>query len=56
MLGIESADPRWLKGMIDSLAERAYRLRAFGALAPSLCQVAASRFDATDVVAWLPRR
>jgi myo-inositol-1(or 4)-monophosphatase len=46
MLGIESADPRWLTGMIDSLADRAYRLRAFGALAPSLCQVAASRFDA----------
>ncbi len=46
ILGIESADPRWLKGSIDSLADYAYRLRAFGALAPSLCQVAASRFDA----------
>ena len=46
MLGIESADPRWLQGTIDSLADRAYRLRAFGALAPSLCQVAASRLDA----------
>jgi myo-inositol-1(or 4)-monophosphatase len=45
VLGIESADPRWLKGSIDSLVERAYRLRAFGAIAPSLCQVAASRFD-----------
>jgi myo-inositol-1(or 4)-monophosphatase len=45
VLGIESADPRWLKGSIDSLVERAYRLRAFGAIAPSMCQVAAARFD-----------
>lgn len=45
VLGIESADPRWLKGSIDSLVERAYRLRALGAIAPSLCQVAAARFD-----------
>jgi myo-inositol-1(or 4)-monophosphatase len=46
VVGIESADPRWLKGSIDVLVERAYRLRAFGAIAPSLCQVAAGRFDA----------
>jgi myo-inositol-1(or 4)-monophosphatase len=45
VVGIESADPRWLKGSIDLLVERAYRLRALGALAPSLCQVAAGRFD-----------
>jgi myo-inositol-1(or 4)-monophosphatase len=45
VVGIESADPRWLKGPIDSLIERAYRLRALGAIAPSLCQVAAGRFD-----------
>ncbi len=45
LLGIESADPRWLKGSIDLLVEYAYRLRALGALAPSLCQVAAGRFD-----------
>jgi len=45
LLGIESADPRWLRGSIDSLVEHAYRLRALGALAPSLCQVAAARFD-----------
>ncbi len=45
LLGIESADPRWLKGSIDLLVEYAYRLRALGALAPSLCQVAACRFD-----------
>jgi myo-inositol-1(or 4)-monophosphatase len=45
VLGIESADPRWLKGAIDPLVEYAYRLRALGAVAPSLCQVAAARFD-----------
>jgi myo-inositol-1(or 4)-monophosphatase len=45
VVGIESADPRWLKGAIDILIERAYRLRALGAIAPSLCQVAAGRFD-----------
>lgn len=45
VVGIESADPRWLKGSIDILVEAAYRLRALGAIAPSLCQVAAGRFD-----------
>jgi myo-inositol-1(or 4)-monophosphatase len=45
VVGIESADPRWLKGSIDLLVERAYRLRALGAIAPSLCQVASGRFD-----------
>ena len=42
---IESADPRWLKDSIDVLVEHAYRLRALGAIAPSLCQVASGRFD-----------
>src|SRR5579875_2848788 len=46
VVGIESADPRWLRGSIDALVERAYRLRALGAMAPSLCQVASGRFDA----------
>jgi myo-inositol-1(or 4)-monophosphatase len=46
VVGIESADPRWLKGSIDLLVEHAYRLRALGAIAPSLCQVASGRFDA----------
>lgn len=46
VVGIESADPRWLAGSIAELVERAYRLRALGAIAPSLCQVAAGRFDA----------
>ena len=45
VLGIESADPRWVAAAVDSLEACAYRLRAFGSIASSLCQVAAARFD-----------
>lgn len=45
VLGIESADPRWVALAIDELEETAYRLRALGTIASSLCQVAAARFD-----------
>jgi myo-inositol-1(or 4)-monophosphatase len=45
VLGIESADPRWVKASIDELEGCAYRLRALGTIASSLCQVAAARFD-----------
>ncbi|HEY1522816.1 MAG TPA: inositol monophosphatase family protein [Solirubrobacteraceae bacterium] len=45
VLGIESADPRWLAASIDSLVGSAYRLRALGTIASTLCQVAAARFD-----------
>jgi len=45
VLGIESADPRWVKNSIDALENSAYRLRALGTIASSLCQVAAARFD-----------
>jgi myo-inositol-1(or 4)-monophosphatase len=45
VLGIESADPRWVQQSIDSLVDSAYRLRALGTIASSLCQVAAARFD-----------
>jgi len=45
VLGIESADPRWVKLYIDQLETAAYRLRALGTIASSLCQVAAARFD-----------
>jgi len=45
VLGIESADPRWIAASIDALQESAYRLRALGTIASSLCQVAAARFD-----------
>jgi myo-inositol-1(or 4)-monophosphatase len=45
VLGIESADPRWVAASIDALVDSAYRLRALGTIAASLCQVAATRFD-----------
>jgi myo-inositol-1(or 4)-monophosphatase len=45
VLGIESADPRWVAASIESLVGAAYRLRALGTIAASLCQVAAARFD-----------
>jgi myo-inositol-1(or 4)-monophosphatase len=45
VLGIESADPKWIKASIDSLVDSAYRLRALGTIASTLCQVAAARFD-----------
>ncbi len=45
VLGIESADPRWVAASIDALVDRAYRLRALGTIASTLCQVAAARFD-----------
>ena len=44
--GVESADPRWVVQSADALEETAHRLRAIGAIAVSLCQVAAARFDA----------
>jgi len=45
VVGIEAADPRWVRDSVDELVGLAYRMRAFGAMAPSLCQVAAARFD-----------
>jgi len=45
LLGIESADPRWVRDSADALAETAHRLRALGAIAVTLCQVAAGRLD-----------
>ena len=45
LVGFESADPRWVSRSADALGETAGRLRAIGAIAVSLCQVAAARFD-----------
>jgi myo-inositol-1(or 4)-monophosphatase len=45
VLGIESADPRWVAAAIEPLVTSAYRLRALGTIASSLCQVAGARFD-----------
>jgi myo-inositol-1(or 4)-monophosphatase len=46
VVGVESADPRWVVQSVDALEETTHRIRALGAIAVSLCQVAASRFDA----------
>jgi myo-inositol-1(or 4)-monophosphatase len=45
ILGIESADPRWIQASMDALVKSAYRLRALGTIAATLCQVAGARFD-----------
>ena len=45
LVGIESADPRWVRDSAVELAETAHRLRAIGAIAVTLCQVAAARLD-----------
>ncbi len=46
ILGIESSDPRWVRDAADGLAGAAHRVRAVGALAITLCQVAGARMDA----------
>jgi myo-inositol-1(or 4)-monophosphatase len=45
VLGIESADPRWVAAAAEGLEAAAYRLRAMGTIAAALCQVAAGRLD-----------
>jgi myo-inositol-1(or 4)-monophosphatase len=45
LVAIESADPRWLAASSDALVEVTGRVRAIGAIAISLCQVAATRVD-----------
>ncbi|MDQ6750450.1 MAG: hypothetical protein M3Z33_06860 [Actinomycetota bacterium] len=46
VLGIESADPRWVADAAEDLRGSAHRIRAIGSIAISLCQVADARFDA----------
>jgi myo-inositol-1(or 4)-monophosphatase len=45
VLGIESADPRWVAEVAAELPAHAERLRALGSIAITLCQVAAARLD-----------
>lgn len=45
LLGIEQADPRWVARSIDRLQEQTERLRVLGAIAVTMCQVAAARLD-----------
>ena len=46
VVGLESTEPGVLAGPIDELTGKAWRIRAVGAIAMSLCYVAAGRFDA----------
>jgi myo-inositol-1(or 4)-monophosphatase len=46
LLGIESADPRWVRDAADDLAASCHRLRALGTIAVTMCQVAGARLDA----------
>jgi myo-inositol-1(or 4)-monophosphatase len=46
LLGIESADPRYVRDVAGELADTAHRLRAMGSVAITACQVAAARLDA----------
>jgi myo-inositol-1(or 4)-monophosphatase len=45
VIGLESADPRWIAEVADLLPEHAARVRALGSIAVTLCQVAAARLD-----------
>ena len=43
LVGIESADPRWVREAGDALVDTSHRLRAMGTIAVTLCQVAGAR-------------
>jgi myo-inositol-1(or 4)-monophosphatase len=45
LLGIEQADPRWIAASLEELEAATRRLRVVGAIAVTLCQVAAARLD-----------
>ena len=45
VVGVESADPRWILGAVEELQGKAYRLRAVGSIAITLSYVACGRFD-----------
>jgi myo-inositol-1(or 4)-monophosphatase len=45
LVGIESADPRWVRDSVEALVSTSHRLRAIGTIASTLCQVAAARLD-----------
>jgi len=54
LVAIESARPEWLVRGLAPLAQRAHRLRAYGSIAFSLCQLAAGRIDAMATL-WYAR-
>ena len=50
LIGLESADPRWMAQAMDSLTEVAHRIRALGTIAVTLAQVAGARLDAMATI------
>lgn len=46
VVGLESADPRWVVGAAEALQGKAYRIRVIGSIAITLGYVACGRFDA----------
>jgi myo-inositol-1(or 4)-monophosphatase len=45
IVAIESADPRWIAPRVEQFGETTYRLRCFGSIAISMCQLAQTRVD-----------
>jgi myo-inositol-1(or 4)-monophosphatase len=46
VVGLESAEPGWIRGAVEALEGKAYRLRSVGSIAITMAYVAAGRFDA----------
>jgi myo-inositol-1(or 4)-monophosphatase len=46
VVGLESADPRWILGAVEALQGKTYRVRVVGSIAITLGYVACGRFDA----------
>jgi myo-inositol-1(or 4)-monophosphatase len=54
LVAIESADPQWIGPSMEGLQQHVHRIRAFGSIAISLCQVALGRVDGM-VTLWRTR-
>lgn len=54
IVGLEASKPELIAPIIDGLVGKAYRVRSIGALAITLCHVAAARFD--GMIAARPAR
>jgi myo-inositol-1(or 4)-monophosphatase len=54
VVGLEASDPKLIAPIVSGLVGKAYRCRSVGALAISLCYVAAARFD--GMIAARPAR
>jgi len=46
VVGLESAEPSWIRGAVEALDGKAYRLRSIGSIAITMSYVACRRFDA----------